>query len=283
MKGYISGATGFLGTMLASHLVGKNCSLTLAGRNVEKLKELRTELLRQAIDPNLSIDTHVLDFTEPASISQQLETLNGNSFDWCINAIGVQGTVNPDLNLTHTDYAQNLAINLLSPIEFTRWFTKQFLREKHGKIIHFSGGGSSNARPYFSPYAISKAALARYIENTAYELQDQNIQLFSISPGLMPSKMLKDSLIRPKYLQESQVEIITTVLNNHADYDGRKILELVDFLLSGSADVCSGKMVSAQWDNWVEWPNHLDEMKNSDLYTLRRITGRDRGHVWGDL
>jgi short-subunit dehydrogenase len=283
MKGYISGATGFLGRMLAFHFIARNCSLTLAGRNVEKLEELRTELLLRTVDPNVSIDTHVLDFAQPASISQQLETLNGNTFDWCINAIGVQGTVNPDLNLTYKDYAQNLAINLLSPIEFTRWFAKQFLRIDNGKIIHFSGGGSSNARPYFSPYAISKAALARYIENTAYELQDQNIQLFLISPGLMPSKMLKDSLIRPEYLQESQVELITTALNDYADYDGRKILDLVDFLLSGSADVCSGKMVSAQWDNWAEWPNHLDEMKDSDLYTLRRIIGRDRGHVWGDL
>jgi short-subunit dehydrogenase len=283
MKGYISGATGFLGRMLASHFIAKNCSLTLAGRNIEKLEELRAELLGGVVDPNVSIETHVLDFTQPASISQQLETLNGSTFDWCINAIGAQGAVNPDLNLTYTDYAQNLAINLLSPIEITRWFSKQFLTKKSGKIIHFSGGGSSNARPYFSPYAISKTALARYVENTAYELQNENIQLFSISPGLMPSKMLKDSLSRPEFLQELQIEIITNALNDDNVYDGKKILDLVDFLLSGSADECSGKMVSAQWDNWAEWPNHLNEIRHSDLYTLRRITGRDRGHIWGDL
>ena len=31
-----------------------------------------------------------------------------------------------------------------------------------------------------------------------------------------------------------------------------------------------------------KWPEHLDELKNSDIYTLRRITGRDRGFDWGD-
>jgi 3-oxoacyl-[acyl-carrier protein] reductase len=42
-------------------------------------------------------------------------------------------------------------------------------------------------------------------------------------------------------------------------------------------------LISAEWDNWEEWPNNLDQLKNSDLYTLRRITGRDRGQQWGDL
>ena len=56
MKGFISGATGFLGRMLASHFIAKNCSLTLAGRNVEKLEELRNELLGQVVDTNVSID-----------------------------------------------------------------------------------------------------------------------------------------------------------------------------------------------------------------------------------
>ena len=99
----------------------------------------------------------------------------------------------------------------------------------------------------------------------------------------MPSKMLKDSLSRPEYLQKSQIEVIASTLDQHADYDGGKICDLVDFLLSDSAEACSGKMISAQWDNWIEWPNHIDEIKNSDLYTLRRITARDYGQVWGDL
>jgi 3-oxoacyl-[acyl-carrier protein] reductase len=283
MKGYISGATGFLGRMLASHFVDKNCSLTLAGRDVRNLEELRSELLGLAVDPNLTIDIHAIDFSQPAHISQQLERLNAETFDWCINAVGVQGTVGSELDLTYVDYQENLNVNLLSPIEFTRWFSKQFLRVNTGRIIHFSGGGSSNVRPYFSPYAISKTALARFVENTAFELQSYNIQLFSIAPGLMPSKMLGDSLSRPEYLQKSQIEVIESALNKHSDFDGEKILNLVDFLLSGMADAFSGKMVSAQWDNWSEWPNHSDEIKNSDLYTLRRITGRDRGQDWGDL
>ncbi len=283
MNGYISGATGFLGRLLATHFAAQNCSLTLAGRNILKLESLKNELLNQSQNPSLSIKLHVLRFDNPETISQQLAEIDTGSFDWCINAAGEQGAINADSDLSLLDYSQNLAINLLSPIELTRHFTKQFIIKKRGKIIHFSGGGSANFRPFFSPYAISKTALARYIENTSHELKEKNIQIFSISPGLMPSKMLIEILKKPENITKSEIGAITTTLANQDDFDGGKILDLLDFLLSDSANFCSGRMISAQWDNWHEWPKHQQQILSSDLFTLRRITGRDRGQEWGDL
>ena len=36
----------------------------------------------------------------------------------------------------------------------------------------------------------------------------------------------------------------------------------------------------APWDPLAGLPQHLDELRASDIYTLRRITGRDRGKHW---
>ena len=58
---------------------------------------------------------------------------------------------------------------------------------------------------------------------------------------------------------------------------------MIDFLAGDASSGITGKLISAEWDNWAEWPNHLEDLKSSDLYTLRRITGRDRGQNWGDL
>jgi 3-oxoacyl-[acyl-carrier protein] reductase len=283
MNGYISGATGYLGRLLANHFIGQTYSLTLAGRNITELETLRNELLDKAQSKNLSIKLHTLDFDSPETISQKLDEIDTGNFDWCINAVGQQGRIGPDSDLTLSDYSRNLAINVLSPIELTRHFTKKFSIKKRGKIIHFSGGGSSNARPFFSPYAISKTALARYIENTSYELKNMNIQIFSISPGMMPSKMLTESLMKPENLTKTEIEKITSVLANQDNFDGGKILDLLDFLLSDAANFCSGRMISAQWDNWHEWPQHQQEILASDLFTLRRVIGRDRGFDWGDV
>ena len=44
----------------------------------------------------------------------------------------------------------------------------------------------------------------------------------------------------------------------------------------------TGKLISAIWDNWENWKDHKESLNNSDVYSLRRITGRDRGYNWGD-
>ena len=54
------------------------------------------------------------------------------------------------------------------------------------------------------------------------------------------------------------------------------------FLGLSESDGITGKLIAAQWDRWEEWPKHLDELNASDVYTLRRITGRDRNKEWGD-
>jgi 3-oxoacyl-[acyl-carrier protein] reductase len=63
----------------------------------------------------------------------------------------------------------------------------------------------------------------------------------------------------------------------------KKVLDLISFLMSDRADLISGKIISAEWDNWAEWPNHVEELNGSDIYTLRRITGRERRSTWGDI
>ena len=138
--------------------------------------------------------------------------------------------MNRDLELTFLDYEKTLAVNLLSPIELTRYFAKYFSMKKRGKIIHFSGGGSANARPYFSPYSISKTALARYVENMALELVENNVQIFLISPGLMPSNMLINSLNRPEFLDKNQIDSIKSAIDGRSKYDSGKILDLINLL-----------------------------------------------------
>ena len=58
--------------------------------------------------------------------------------------------------------------------------------------------------------------------------------------------------------------------------------DLAVFLGSDESNGITGKLISAMWDNWQEWPKHLDELNKSDVYNLRRIIGRDRAMDWGD-
>jgi hypothetical protein len=53
-------------------------------------------------------------------------------------------------------------------------------------------------------------------------------------------------------------------------------------LASDQSNGITGKLISAVWDDWKTWSQHLGELRSSDVYTLRRISGRDRGLGWGD-
>ena len=55
-----------------------------------------------------------------------------------------------------------------------------------------------------------------------------------------------------------------------------RVADLALFLSSQAARGITGKLISAIWDDWECWQNHIDELMYSDLYTLRRIAGRDR-------
>jgi 3-oxoacyl-[acyl-carrier protein] reductase len=56
--------------------------------------------------------------------------------------------------------------------------------------------------------------------------------------------------------------------------------ELCAFLASSESDGVTGKLISAVWDPWRELPARRGDL-SGDVYTLRRITPKDRGFDWG--
>jgi 3-oxoacyl-[acyl-carrier protein] reductase len=131
-------------------------------------------------------------------------------------------------------------------------------------------------------YSLSKTSLLRFIENFAAENLDGNIKINAIAPGVMPSKMQEEIISTPSLKDSIDYSIAAKSLSSRGLLSV-KLIELCDFLLSDRSKGISGKLISAEWDNWAEWPDHLVELMSSDLYTLRRITGRDRDQNWGDI
>jgi 3-oxoacyl-[acyl-carrier protein] reductase len=137
--------------------------------------------------------------------------------------------------------------------------------------------------PRLSAYAVSKAAIVRYAETLAEEVRGTGIDVNSIAPGALNTRMLEEILaagpdkVGKDFYERSmrQKETGGAGLVKGAD--------LALFLASPESDGITAKLISAVWDSWREWPNHLDQLSKSDAYTLRRISGRDRAMEWGDV
>ena len=127
------------------------------------------------------------------------------------------------------------------------------MRERgYGKIINLSGGGATGPRPNFSAYAASKAAVVRFTETLAAELD--GIDVNAIAPGALPTRMLDEVLASGA---GSTVEPTTF----------ERATALAVFLGSAASDGISGRLIAAQWDDWERSGRRCRD----DLYTLRRV------------
>jgi NAD(P)-dependent dehydrogenase (short-subunit alcohol dehydrogenase family) len=153
-------------------------------------------------------------------------------------------------------------------------------RGKRAKVLCFSGGGATKARPYFSAYAVSKTAVVRLVETLAEEWADVPIDINAIAPGALPTRMIEEIVgLGAATAGEAEIAAARETLAQ-GDKGFERVGELVDFLLSSKSDGISGKLISAPWDPWEKFPEYRDRLQNTDLFTLRRIIPADRGEVW---
>ena len=69
-----------------------------------------------------------------------------------------------------------------------------FKQNRHGKIIILSGGGATKPMPYLSAYAASKAGVVRFAETLAEEVKDFNIDVNTVAPGALNTRLLDEVL-----------------------------------------------------------------------------------------
>ena len=278
--GVISGATGFLGSLLARHYSHLGSDLILIGRDGGKLNSLKAELASKS---SIDIACVSLDFESDyiSKLCNEIAPYN-HRINYYINAIGDQNPISPILLSENDDWAKSVETNLIVPVNLTKYFAKQLIVNGSGSIILASGGGAAAPRRNFSAYASAKAGLVRFVETFASEISETQIRINAIAPGILPSKMMNEVLENFANAGEEEFAIARSTLQGADDWKPNKVLDLCDFLLSRKSQGVSGKLISADWDNWSEWPQHIMKINTSDMYTLRRITGRDRGHNWGD-
>lgn len=279
-KGIILGATGFIGTILSKHLANAGHELILVGTRKEALSHLKSDIYDLSGNFVRTIEISENNF-DMYTFCRELQDYE-NKIDFYINTIGTQPPLGNFIDLHFEEWFQNFEVNFKLNARLLQFFVRNFVNRGAGSAIVFSGGGSSNSRPQFSAYASGKTALVRLVEIVAQESFPFGVKINAIAPGVMPSKMQKEILANQSILHNSEVNKAKESLNSEF-YDTKKIIDLIDFLISDKSEGVSGKLISAEWDNWSDWPNWIDELKNSELYTLRRKTPKDLKNELGSI
>jgi NAD(P)-dependent dehydrogenase (short-subunit alcohol dehydrogenase family) len=279
----VTGANQGLGLEIARRYAAVGASLVVCARDSGSLAKAATQLQLHQSDGQ-GIEAIAADVSIPSDVerlvARALERFG--KIDVLVNNAGIYGPMGATEDVDWREWVRAIEINLLGSVLMARAVVPAMKERRAGKIIQLSGGGATNPLPRISAYAASKAAVVRFAETLAEELRDFGIDVNSIAPGALNTRMLEQALAAgPEKVGAAFFE--KSVKQRESGGAGlEQGASLAVFLASDASNGITGRLISALWDNWEAWPEHLAELASSDVYTLRRISGRDRGVDWGD-
>lgn len=279
----ITGANQGLGFEIARQYAIAGASIVMCARNGDLLQKARGDLAHKLVAGQV-IEAVPVDVSDPSSVERlvALTLLRLGRIDILVNNAGIYGPMGPIEAVDWAQWVKTIEINLFGSILMCRAVLPNMKKHRSGKIIQLSGGGATNPMPNISAYAVSKAAIVRFAETLAEEVREFNIDVNAIAPGALNTRML-DEVLAAGPEKVGQAFFDRSVKQKESGGAGLdRGADLAMFLASDASNGITGKLISAVWDNWEHWPDHLNELNSSDAYTLRRMAGRDRGLSWGD-
>ena len=274
----ITGGTSGLGLVLVKTFLQKQCNVVFCARTAKDVQLVTAELsnykdkLVGIVGDIRAAETSNLLITSALSIFKSVDIVISNA--------GVQGPIGPIEANNVQDWKEALDINLYGPIYLTRAALPIFKENRSGKLIFVSGGGATSPMPMFSSYATAKAGLIRFMETVAMETREYGITVNAVAPGALKTRFTQAVLDAGEKLAGKEAYNSNLQRETNGGADPQLAANLCYFLASQASQQITGKLISAQWDNWPELNMFAESLAISDIYTLRRITEKERPNLW---
>ena len=184
MTALVTGASGGLGSAIATALARQGARLAVSGSNADKLEAFRGGLGGDhvALPCNLS-DGAAVDQLVP----QAVEALGGK-LDILINNAGVTRD-NLLIRMKDEEFADVIRINLEAAFRLMRAAAKPMMKARFGRIISVASVVGVTGNPGQANYVASKAGLIGMTKSVAQELASRGITANAVAPGFMASAM----------------------------------------------------------------------------------------------
>jgi NAD(P)-dependent dehydrogenase (short-subunit alcohol dehydrogenase family) len=268
----ITGGAGGIGKVIAASFVRNGVKVVIVSRNALEVKKTVNQLTDGS--PNVigvPADVSILIDAEKV-VSETLNTFK--TIDILVNCAGIQKPIGLLTDVSIEDWTANIYINLIGTVICCKTVLPMMIEKRRGKIINFSGGGATSPRPNFTAYACSKAAVVRFTETLAMEVNDHGIDVNAIAPGPVNTRMLREIIEAGDKAGEKELLQAKKVITQGGT-PAERAAELAVFLASEASNGITGRLISAIWDDWRSFSNRVEQIKCSALYTIRRIDGKN--------
>lgn len=267
----IVGGCGGIGKAIAKRFVKEGAKVIIADINGRELRTALTEFKKSGDNKTIGIQTDITNIKQVKNLIRQTVTVYG-TIDVLVNVAGIQRPIGSLTEVDTNEWIKNVNTNLVGTMLCCKYALPFMISKRKGKIINFSGGGATFPRPRFSAYASAKAAIVRFTETIAKEVEQFGIDINAVAPGSVYTNMLKEIIQAGDRAGKGDLEeAIKTKRNGGTPPE--LVAKLSVFLASDSSDGITGKLISAVWDNWKDFDKTIPELKSSSLFTLRRVDG----------
>lgn len=181
----ITGASAGIGEALTRHFAKIGWNLSLVARNGKRLHEIVNEF-----DVHTCI--HQVDLSSYKKCSEivKISEEKLGHIDLLINNAGILYAESTS-NVDPLRIKQIMTVNLISPMILIHEVLQSMIKRHQGTIVNISSVAGLTPVPGTCHYNASKAGLAAASESLRVELKSSGVQVITIYPGLISTKMEK--------------------------------------------------------------------------------------------
>ena len=274
----VTGGSMGIGYACAEEILRRGGAVVICARGEEGLKSAAQKL---SALPGACVRAVRADVTSADDVVRVLDAARElGSLAGVVHAAGVYGPIGPVVTVDPAAWLDAIRVNLFGTFLVAREACRHMIAHGvRGSVVLMSGGGAATPFPNYTSYACGKVGVVRFTETLALEVAEHGIRVNCVAPGFVATRLHEQTLAAGEALAGSFVEKTKAELAK-GGVPASVSARTAAFLLSPRAAGITGRFVAAPYDGWEEWPERLEQIAGSDLFTLRRIVPRDRGMDW---
>jgi 3-oxoacyl-[acyl-carrier protein] reductase len=241
----VTGGGRGIGAGIARELAAAGMKVAVSARTKEQVGQVAGEIAGLAV---------VADVSSPGDAEAMIEEVERElePIDLLVNNAGIPGwDLEPAWEARSEDWWRVFEVNVLGAFLCCRAVVPGMIERGRGRIVNTGSGAAYLPGQRTTAYGASKAALYRYGEGLALQLEEYGIPVFTISPGLVRTEM-------------------TARFSEDMPWTPPELApRLVRVLASGRADKLTGRYIHAEHDDIEDLIRRADEIVENDLNAIR--------------
>ena len=231
----VTGAGRGIGKAIALELAKKGAFVVINYNGSEQRAKETLEEIYAAGGRGITYGCNVADFTACGEMIITLVKEYGH-IDILVNNAGITRD-NLLMKMSEEDYDCVMDVNLKGCFNTMKHLSRQFLKQRCGKIINITYVAGVMGNPGQANYCASKAGMIGLTKSVARELGSRGITVNAVAPGLIETEMTEGL---PESIKETMKE--QTLLKRMGQ--AKEVAAAVAFLASPEADYITGQVIS---------------------------------------